>query len=871
MRHWNDLHESLAAPSPIVPTCRTRPPSSSKQKHYLCTPSITAAAAMSATIPAKHFSSIDSVANDADGKTPLRLLNDSEGESHKSDEDVAEQLVRYLQAQSSASTSPSSSPSPTATTRQTTTAREMLKAGHRRLRQLAQRQKKETDPDTKAEEDSRQLSALQKEGLLPPSAGKKSHAKKESINSTPSSSKSANSTSRRDVERIGQPWLGDPLERCMLDPLASDGRLASIDLSDLSSFMMNSGLDDHQKQRPFEMPSRSSSSKHSSKQRRSADGPSTEQTPNKAEPSTKNDDKPAANAKDSEKQLNSPAPESSKPENSNQPEPSSAKDKEPKPEKTPRNTPHTLKLFPNPQTSRITNTIALRLSKRPPPNAPQPAGSQQLSPIEASRRNVSSPAPNKENSPKELRSAPTSTEKFANTDKPKDANHEQSKDKDSGRPSSLPMCAINAFPLPAPTKPLPSLPTPPADAQHDQKTKEGRRTKSPRLKLQPSDTVRDTSRPSTDAQPASSEPAATPEVQKEHSKRLERVRALKLKDMSAHRLRVSSDEPREERSQSVEPPRAGASTGKQEKSKRCSIEVAQGVSSSALPPPLSSPLLHGYPNRANGASSVGPMSSKHSEPMMAPAFRESQMRRSNSYREPRMQNDQTEQKPSLRSEYPIPSSDEEGTGINGKTWANQGRKKNRRTKANKAYDFPRPSNRVPRIEKPAQPESTASLSPHGRMSPMSQHSQCTFHSHDSHTLSTLENRIAQLERQNKVLQAALFAALDAGNKESNESILSGTVASLISASDPSSKTTPASFVMMSPSSVDEPVSESGGYSRTAKSRKRQSWLDTRSSSRRSSVSSGFDTHEKELGGIHDIDLGWLSDRSSAGDSLKVQF
>lgn len=302
--------------------------------------------------------------------------------------------------------------------------------------------------------------------------------------------------------------------------------------------------------------------------------------------------------------------------------------------------------------------------------------------------------------------------------------------------------------------------------------------------------------------------------------------------------------------------------------------MAHGVSSSALSPPLSSPLLHGYPNRANGASSVGPMSPKHSEPMLAPAFRESQMRRSNSYGEPRMQNDQAEQKPSLRSEYPIPSSDEEGSGINGKTWANQGRKKNRRTKANKAYDFPRPSNRVPRIEKPAQPESTASLSPHGRMSPMSQHSQCTFHSHDSHALSTLENRIAQLERQNKVLQAALFAALDAGNKESNENILSGTVASLLSASDPSSKTTPASSMTMSPSSVDEPASESGGYSRTTTSRKRQSWLDTRSSSRRSrrsSVSSGFDTHDKELEGIHDIDLEWLSDRSSAGDSLKVQF
>ena len=120
-------------------------------------------------------------------------------------------------------------------------ARDMLKAGQRRLRQLAMRQKKPMDPKTKAEQTSLQLLALEQEGFLPVRRPPpKKTGPKSSIDSTLSSTRSASSlsfrsSSRRDVENIGQPWLVDPLERC--DSLGSRAQLSSLDFRDLTSLV----------------------------------------------------------------------------------------------------------------------------------------------------------------------------------------------------------------------------------------------------------------------------------------------------------------------------------------------------------------------------------------------------------------------------------------------------------------------------------------------------------------------------------------------------------------------------------------------------------------------------------------------------------
>ncbi|KAE8349386.1 hypothetical protein BDV28DRAFT_160535 [Aspergillus coremiiformis] len=142
-------------------------------------------------------------------------------------------LVQFFQIQDSLSTGSSQSGG----------AREIFKAGQRRLRQLAQRPKKGAEPQTKAEEASRQLLVLQQEGFLPASvpALKPKKSPKGSIDSTVSSARSASnlsfqSNSRRDVESIGLPWLEDSLER--LDTRETKGsHLSSHDLRDCTSLV----------------------------------------------------------------------------------------------------------------------------------------------------------------------------------------------------------------------------------------------------------------------------------------------------------------------------------------------------------------------------------------------------------------------------------------------------------------------------------------------------------------------------------------------------------------------------------------------------------------------------------------------------------
>lgn len=774
----------------------------------------------------------------ANSTQPLLLPHSGDSEYHghlKTPQDVTDS-VNYLQTQAASASSPpgslsSSSPPPTATG-----AREMFKAGHRRLRQLAQRQKKDpSDPETKAEEDRVQLSALQREGLLPASAVKKSHSKKGSVDSTPSDSKSVShasckSSSRRDVERIGQPWLADPLERCMADPLMSSGRVTSLDLSHLNSSTdsavapeSGSGAEDR-KALPFQpltLPDFIASGRRDSAQQ-AFDGlleQATKSSPT-ANASPSNDTKESKPSNPSESNTTQ---EQKKPETTD----STAK---PKPAAK-----NTLKLFPDPAPPRLSSKTALRLSQVPPANGPQRAPQKLPTLNKTSKSALPSPtALSAKDRPKEPRSAPAATSQFTGVEREKaPESTEEPKDKQP-RYSVLPMNAINAFPLPAPTRPLPSLPEGAAtNAKAPNKGRPMRNVSSPVPDSNP--------RPTETRQPPN-QPAkcATPEPAQERNRA--GVPARRVKEMAQH-LDVAASGETEKRSRSLDVARPEEQKNQAKQNVRHSMEVNQWVHRDAVPGPLPTPPPE---STARPSGRVVPTSPKlkHSEPMLARAFRESQIQRSNSYRKPIRSEKTSEQPDDLRSEYPIPSSDEEGIARN--PWPSQAQKKRRRAKQQKPVDPAQSPQQVPRIEKPAQRESTSpqnnrSSRSFGRSSPLSQYSQCTYHSHDSSVINILEGRIAQLERQNKVLQAALLAALDVGNKGNTESLLSGTVASLLSAPSVSSKTTPAS-------SYDE---------RTEKSKRRETWLDT--SGRRSSVSSAGE----------DMDFGWLSDKSSVGDSLRV--
>jgi hypothetical protein len=149
-------------------------------------------------------------------------------------------------------------------------------------------------------------------------------------------------------------------------------------------------------------------------------------------------------------------------------------------------------------------------------------------------------------------------------------------------------------------------------------------------------------------------------------------------------------------------------------------------------------------------------------------------------------------------------------------------------------------------------------------------SSSPYHSHDhrdkrdkaAHALNSLEGRIEQLERQNRILQAALFAALDVGIKHNTNALLRGSTTSL-SASASSS-----SVERSSPSSMDRSSKLhgravlNGRRSRMKKSiRRPESWIDSPGSSLRSDYQSDDSVSVRELEDmIEDLEFTCLSDK-----------
>ena len=805
MRTTHDPYD-FAAPSPIVPTSRTR--QSIKAKPFYN---------MSAST-ARHISSIAN--RDTDSK-PLRLLGIiSDGQQqqqqqqqypdtpHKA-EDVAD-LIRCLQSPSAATVTSTASATGTAsasassllTTTSGSGPREMLKAGHRRLRQLAQRPRKDTDSASKIDEEARQLSALHREGLLPSPAASSSSAaaspaaSSSTLRRSPAKRKSAESSpvhpthptpqqnsSRRDVERIGQPWLADPLERCMLDTLSSSGRLSSLDLGDLAAFM-DTALDEPE--------SKTESTAESQLQPQSQPQPQ----PQPAQPEPK-PQSTQLDTKDSDK--------------------TEDKQKEEKEDKADREKRPHLKLFPDPlPPPRISSTAARRLSKCPPA---QPAG---LPPV---TEMSSPPKPDRQQSVPSDRKQSTSSDKDpALSDK--ESTLTEKEPTPAEKPSApaetyqLPIHAIKAmFPLPAPTRPAPTRPLPAVPEIAVNMKKNGHSSPSSGSRASQSPILHQSSEPRRQSPPQTSQLQVTTNPESERGPRPFSFEAPVVE---------SSD-----KQKNIDFNHTHTHTHNKDR--------PQSPSAVSSPPTL---------------ASTRPLNwqTKRPSPAMAPETQPgSEVRRNNSACSRVRQ-----------LEHPLPSSDEEGR--------QEGMRKQKRTNPSPQKKHHHHHRSKLSSAKPAPLSPTRSPPSQHDIHPADAHLHSHSHSH-SHAFANvhvqaLQARVAHLERQNKVLQAALLAALDAGNKDPSVSASDGLLLSAASpgpapapASTPVSRITPPSSLTTSASSMDEPEHE-------PRDDRRDTWLDLDTRSRSNSGSSNstlsfdFGATERALEGIHDVDFGWLSDQSS---------
>ncbi|KAJ5825205.1 hypothetical protein N7474_002343 [Penicillium riverlandense] len=222
-----------------------------------------------------------------------------------------------------------------------------------------------------------------------------------------------------------------------------------------------------------------------------------------------------------------------------------------------------------------------------------------------------------------------------------------------------------------------------------------------------------------------------------------------------------------------------------------------------------------------------------------------------------------------RSESPLPSSDDEGFGPGtDKTRSRRTVDKRQHTKTTRRVHDTRDARQASapsRSRQQQQHRRRRSLTPPGRSthsidknasSPQSQYSQSTYRSRDSpssyrapaSTQSShfLEDRVANLERQNKILQAALMAALDVSVKNNMDDF----------------QTDPMLTPAFPPAALGNP------YLPRFTPRP-ESWV----SSPRSSDYSGFETPSSSFRGgrakvkqldnrVEDIESGWTSDKSS---------
>ncbi|OGE47834.1 hypothetical protein PENARI_c036G08699 [Penicillium arizonense] len=850
-----------------------------------------------------------------------------------------------------------------------------LKPFHRRLLQFAQRQKKESPPRSKQEEKQRQIDALMREGyLIPAPLPKDLKGPKEPRNSKDSLSRSL-SKSKKDVENIGQPWLQAKADGGK-QPTEVRRRLASLDLDDFGSMVdvavsLSSEFDDSVP--PPYQPSENISSQSSAVPASSSvdQGPQSiirsasslaSTNHSRRNPSIDEQVNRPPSSAGSSARMNSQNTESLSRVTSNTPSnaPASVAGTESPPPSTDsqrrcpavkqsdlsdlsrRTSTPTLKLFPDvapprkssitawrtsavPRYQTLTNTVSSSsLSSQIEPSS----STANLSDESRKSSDVIKETPTKvaeppctgalAPAPQLVSEAKTSIEK---AQAPKELT---TQDQVKARPVSLSMGTLKAFPLPAPTRPLPSLPeaerAPSAPPQTNARlsirpARSGAMSLAPQSssKAVPEDPEAESavdspqileSRPATalgnvDAGGSiadDEESISTPSIsgsskcmsptQYTARRRASSIRIPRMQDLPESRSSADDDKGQP----LADSPILGHSTPTEPQGKRIilnGLQINSQVGQKNLPfglpspPPTASlpsapPPSHPPPpppGRAAGQRNYTapkaamlhsvrsmeapppPSSYRHSVISQSDSSRSSLRRESfpDSYQESR---------PESRPESPLPSSDDEVFGPSagvevsrrqadkqkaaqpthrGRTMdTHQMSSHSRSHYSHSAHHVIPQSRSNPNLEKTTSPQSQCSMSPHRfRASQSSHRPQAPPMDH------YLEDRVANLERQNQILQAALMAALNVGNKNPLESL----------SLDPT---------MM-------PPFPSGPFASHYPPRhisRPESWI----SSSRSSEHSGFDTSSSYREGrpnvkqldnmIEDIESGWMSDKSS---------
>ncbi|PKY01968.1 hypothetical protein P168DRAFT_283739 [Aspergillus campestris IBT 28561] len=857
---------------------------------------------------------MSALSSSSTGDTQVPATPDTQARSEH-----APELVSLFQAQSATSSQGAS---------QGNGARDMLKAGQRRLRQLAIRQKKPKDPQTKAEQTSLQLLALEQEGFLPVRRPPpKKTGPKSSIDSTLSSTRSASSlsfrsSSRRDVESIGQPWLVDPLERC--DNLSSRAQLSSLDFRDLTSLVEAAMTSSHPHNGGGPSPDRltveqnwsrrssgqglvdqtrgTNSVSDSARVSRETDRiealPAIPKTPDLAKPGS-----PTSSTGDTTNMEHQQNTQPADPEAT----PDTPADKTPtsnSPTPPPSAPGHTLKLFPDTLPPRVSSKGAWRLS--PPPNRPLPTSPEPRQSQDSNITNRSSTSSSRILNP--LRrsrqgsqgadQAPMARLTKPPRNAPASPVYDRFPEARSGRRrSSLPMGTLNAFPLPAPMRPLPSLPEPGLIPQADRtsntqshKRESDADTESSNRKpaSAPSEDgtiiLQDKNMPSQPSSPTmlndkdsasgakdKSHPATSggPLARSEQS-RADRVRALRLKDLSTSRmyLRGSEQAPHEHRQLELDQrlPQTNIdadSPGNMEDRANNDARYRRTITSGPLSPPPLSPILSRQSQRpVNGKepnSGMPPTPLEEDIPLGAfpvPGGPVGAAARA-----------------AHRCETALPSSDEEL--IHSSPHQHQSQpipSQHRRVKQTSVMGDPalhkaRHTKKKPEYSRPLTPRDHHSYQ-HERVCPDSRSSQSSFYSQDPRGspqlpeyVLALEKRIAQLTHQNKALQAALLAALDMNNKQGLDGLLGGSETSL----GTSATAWSFSSATNTSSGYDEPPLPPPRHPKRGLARQQtyrpQSWIASPDSSRPSSCESANSANVRDVEDmLEGFDFSWRSDK-----------
>lgn len=848
-----------------------------------------------------------------------------------------------------------------------------LKPFRRRLLQFTQRQKKESTPRSKEEEQQRQIEALTRGGYLIPATAlpKESKGQKEAKRSKESLSQSLSrslSKSKKDVETIGQPWLQAKVDTD-IRPTETRRRLGSLNLDDFGSMVdvavsLTSDFDDS-------MPPPYQPTDHSTSQ----SPPAIPTSSSRADLSPQNITRPASSLDSTshsyrnesiDEQVQRP---SSSAESSiradpvsrvtttntsvgvdgieSQPRTSIDNRKRTQPEQSSlRNvTPlsPTLKLFPDVAPPRKSSKGAWRNSSIPRYQTIENTTASPASPASSSRTRPSDNVPEASDEAKKLSGGledvavseaepkcsgalvPSASSSAAALSTDKALENSTSQDETKIRPLSLCLGTLKAFPLPAPTRPLPSLP----EAKCSPITQDGnarsiRATDSEPLSSSlnsPSATlVEDREIKSAVDSPCAldsgpvialgsvdaggsmaedEESLITTSLSEhyqptpEHCTPRGRVSSVRIPRMQELPESPSSqcDEKASEGQPLADSPVLGHSIPTKSNGKRAvlkELQINSQVGRNNLPfglpspPPTASlpsvPPQHPLPpppgrkvgQRNYTAPNVAippPMRNMEAHPLPGP-YRGPTLSRSDSsgssLRHESFPETYQQSRPESRPESPLPSSDDEvfGPEIDTKHSRREADKYHHLESTRRGYETrdPRqmPSRNRLRYPNPPRPMTPQSRSTHSRektSSPQSQYSQSTHRSRGSQSSQHirapppmdhyLEDRVANLERQNQILQAALMAALNAGVKNPLEGLNL----------DPN----------MSSGPSHAPFTHQ--YSGRHTSRP-DSWV----SSSRSSEHSGFETSSsyrdtrpnvKQLDNmIEDIESGWLSDKSS---------